>query len=171
MFALLRELKTDPKWSNMKCIFVVTEGKRVAAKERFEFYGFKDIVLTERLSKEYNHYLATCKYLITDNSFPPYFYKREEQVYMNTWHGTPLKTLGKSEKSTRRSFANIQKNYLASDYALFPNEYTKDVFFDDYYLRHLFANKVLQMNYPRNEVFYRDDTLRIRERYASLKVI
>ena len=164
MFALLRELKTDPKWSNMKCIFVVTEGKREAAKERFEFYGFKDIVLTERLSKEYNQYLATCKYLITDNSFPPYFYKREEQVYMNTWHGTPLKTLGKSEKSTRRSFANIQKNYLASDYALFPNEFTKDVFFDDYYLRHLFANKVLQMNYPRNEVFYREDTLGIREK-------
>ena len=37
--------------------------------------------------------LATSKNLINDTSFMPYFIKRDEQRYLNTWHGTPLKTL------------------------------------------------------------------------------
>ena len=58
---------------------------------------------------------------MTDNTFPPYFNKRDEQVFLKTWHGTPLKTLGKSNKSSLSSLANVQKNYLMSDYALLPN--------------------------------------------------
>lgn len=164
MFALLRELKTNLKWKDMKCVFVVTEGTKETAPKRMAEYGFEDIIYVERLSKQYNRYLATCRVLATDNSFPPYFHKRDDQVYLSTWHGTPLKTLGTSEKSTRRSFANIQRNYLMADYALFPNDYTKDVFFDDYCLRYIFRNQVLKCNYPRNEVFYREDPLGIREK-------
>lgn len=35
--------------------------------------------------------LASCKYLINNVTFPQYFIKREGQIYINTWHGTPLK--------------------------------------------------------------------------------
>ena len=40
----------------------------------------------------------TAKYLFNDTSFLWYFVKKEGQVYFNTWHGTPFKTLGKSIK-------------------------------------------------------------------------
>ena len=52
------------------------------------------------------------------------------------------------------SLANIQKNYLMSDYALFPNEFTYNVFMEDYYLKDIFKGKSLIANYPRNYVFY-----------------
>ena len=92
MFAMLKELCENPRWSEYKPCFVVTEQTKAKAQKRMEFYGFKNVLLTVRDSKEYCKILATAKYIMTDNSFPPYFNKREGQVFLNTWHGTPLKT-------------------------------------------------------------------------------
>lgn len=152
MFALIRELKSNEKFCGFNAVFVVTEETKEAADKRFKEYKY-DVELVIRNSKRYKEYLATCKYLFTDNSFPPYFCKRENQVYLNTWHGTPLKTLGKSDLKNAKSLANIQKNYLMSDYALFPNEFCRDVFMDDYMLENIFKGEILLSDYPRNSVF------------------
>ena len=154
MFAMLKELCENKRWASYKPVFVVTAATLEKAKARMAFYGFRDVILSVRDSKSYLKYLATAKYLMTDNTFPPYFNKREGQVYLNTWHGTPLKTLGKSNKSSLASLANVQKNYLSSDYALFPNEFTRDVFMNDYDLAPVFKNKSFIGNYPRNYIFY-----------------
>ena len=152
MFALLREICENPRWSRLRPVFVVTKGTMDQARERFEFYGYKP-ELVVRNTERYCQVLATAAILITDNSFPPYFLKREGQVYLNTWHGTPLKTLGKSELQNVKSMANLQKNYLMSDYALFPNEFTRDVFMKDYMLEYLYRGQVVLCDYPRNSIF------------------
>ncbi len=157
MFAMLKELQTNPRWAEYTSVFVVTQKTMEKAKARMNFYGFKKAKLAVRGSEDYLKYLATAKFIMTDNTFPPYFNKREEQVFLNTWHGTPLKTLGKSNKSSLNSIANVQKNYLMSDYALFPNEFTRDVFMNDYDLRNIFSGKSLIANYPRNYIFYDAD--------------
>ena len=154
MFSMLNEINSNERFSEYKTVFVVTKDTLEKAKKRMAFYGFDRVILAVRDSKEYCRYLATAKYLMTDNSFPPYFIKREGQVFLNTWHGTPLKTLGKSDKSNNASLANIQKNYLMSDYALFPNEFTRRVFMEDYDLKYVFSQKSLIANYPRNYIFY-----------------
>lgn len=163
MFSMLKEIMTNPEWKDYKAVFSVTEDTAKSAKARMDFYGFERVVVSLRNSDEYCKYLATAKYLMTDNSFPPYFNKRDGQVFLNTWHGTPLKTLGKSDKSFIGSTSNIQKNYLMSDYALFPNCFTKSVFMEDYDLKHIFSNVSLIANYPRNYIFYN------REQGESLK--
>ena len=154
MFSMLREICKNPKYTDYTCVFTVTENTLSKAEKRMSFYGFDRVILAVRNSNEYKKYLATAKYLMTDNSFPPYFFKREEQVFLNTWHGTPLKTLGMSDKSNPASLANIQKNFLMSDIALFPNEFTKNVFFEDYDIKNIFKGKSLIAPYPRNYVFY-----------------
>ena len=154
MFSMLNELNTNKRWSEYKTVYVVTENTLEKAKSRMAFYGFEGVILAVRNSREYCKLLATAKYLMTDNSFPPYFCKRKEQVFLNTWHGTPLKTLGKSDKSNTGSPANIQKNYMMCDYALFPNEFTKNVFFKDYDLEYVFNGRSLVANYPRNYILY-----------------
>lgn len=154
MFSMLKELNTNSRWQDYRTVFVVTDDTYEAAQKRMEFYGFSKVILTVRNSKAYCKYLAVAKYLMTDNSFPPYFNKRDEQVFLNTWHGTPLKTLGKSDKSNMASLANIQKNYLMSDYALFPNTFTCNVFMEDYDLKNIFKGNYLIANYPRNYIFY-----------------
>ncbi len=154
MFAMLKELCENPKWAEYKPVLVVTEKTQQKAKARAELYGFKGVSFAVRDSKSYCKYLATAKYILTDNTFPPYFNKREGQIFLNTWHGTPLKTLGKANKSSLASLANVQKNYLMSDYALFPNEFTRQVFMRDYDLSSIFTNVSFIGNYPRNYIFY-----------------
>ncbi len=57
----------------------------------------------------------------------PYFIKRKEQIYINTWHGTPLKTLGLDIKDANiADHKNIQRNFLHTDYMLMPNKFTAD---------------------------------------------
>ncbi len=154
MFALVKELATNPAFMEYQVVLAVTKQTLAKAKERLAFYGCRRVEMTIRNSKAYCKYLATAKYLFTDNTFPPYFHKRHGQVYCNTWHGTPLKTLGFANKETLHSVNNIQKNFLAADYALFPNEFTRQVFMKDYALEHIFRGQSVVANYPRNGVFY-----------------
>lgn len=156
MFAMVRELCKNPDYQDYKAVFVVSEDNEKDAAERFAFYGCS-VETVIRNSDEYKRYLAISKYLMTDNSFPPYFSKRVGQVYLNTWHGTPLKTLGKSDIRNAKSLANIQKNYLMCDYALFPNEFCKNVFMKDYMLENIYKGDVVLADYPRNRAFLDHD--------------
>lgn len=152
MFALLKEIEYHDIWGNIIPFFVVTNETKEKATDRFSRYGFKRVQLLVRGSKEYQEKLAVSKYLVTDNSFPIYFSKRDEQVYLNTWHGTPLKYLGRSDIKNAVSLGNIQKNYFSCDYALFPNVHTKNVFMQDYMLERTFQGNILMADYPRNSV-------------------
>ena len=140
MYAILKELCTNKKYADYKVYFVVTNDTREALLSRLSFYNFTSVHLVERNSKEYMRLLATCKYLITDNSFPPYYIKKKEQVMLNTWHGTPLKTLGRCDIENSSSISNVQKNFAMSDYILFPNKYTRDIFMEDYCLKNVLNN-------------------------------
>lgn len=108
-------------------------------------------------SDKYFEILGTAKYIINNVSLPLCFIKRPEQVYMNTWHGTPLKTLGKNMKQGIESMFNIQHNFLQSSYLLFPNEYTKDCMMKDYNLDKLFTYKTVVEGYPRNTIFAKEE--------------
>ena len=43
---------------------------------------------------EWMRRLATSSVIINNNNFPHYFRKAEGQIYIQTWHGTPLKKIG-----------------------------------------------------------------------------
>ncbi len=45
-------------------------------------------------SPAYDRHLADGGLLVNNATFPPPFSKRPGQVYVNTWHGTPLKKMG-----------------------------------------------------------------------------
>lgn len=115
--------------------------------------GLKKVKLVELKTKKYHKIMATAKYLINNVSFPICFVSRPGQIYLNTWHGTPLKTLGKKMKKGIESMTNIQHNFLQADYNLYPNKFTKDVMMEDYNLDKLFTKKTIIGGYPRNAIF------------------
>lgn len=47
-----------------------------------------------RYTAEWYQALGTSRYLVNNNTFPVFFRKRPGQVYLQTWHGTPLKRIG-----------------------------------------------------------------------------
>ena len=107
--------------------------------------------------------LASAKYLINDATFPNYWIKKKGQVYINTWHGTPLKAMGRKVHNDV-FFGNVQKNLVNADYLLYPNIFTKDVMIRDYMLENISSNSYILCGYPRNTVFFdRDAEKKIRE--------
>lgn len=114
-------------------------------------------------SYRYYKVLATAGYLVNDNTLVYCFIKREEQIYLNTWHGTPLKTLGKKSKSEYHAIGNAQKTFLDADYVVYPNEFTMNHMVEDYMVGNIGRFTPLLTGYPRNAVFY-DKSVRDRLR-------
>lgn len=107
-----------------------------------------------RNSKEYCKALAEAKYLINNVSFPTYFMRKPEQIYLNTWHGTPLKGLGRNIKDNPISIGNVQRNFMHATHLLFPNEYTFDIIRKDYMIEKFYNGKYILAGYPKNDIFF-----------------
>ena len=122
-------------------------------QKTIDAYGLK-VQLVDIHSKEYAKALATCGYLVNNSSFPSYFIRRDGQHYMQTWHGTPLKTLGKMMPYDIETMYNVQHNFLQADMLTFPNYFTRDVIMRDYNLTDLYTGRVVMCGYPRNSVFF-----------------
>ena len=166
-FAMLRCIRRLPEYDDYKVFFSVMPDMAAAAAARCESYGFKNVTILVNGSDEYKTALARSKYLITDNSFSIYFIKRDEQVYVNTWHGTPLKALGRTDIRNSTSLANVQSNFLKADYLLHPNTFTRDIMMKDYMVERLFGNRTVVMDYPRNDALCSNDFCdEIRAKYG-----
>ena len=128
VYALFTQLIEEKQLKSAKFYWVTTSlDNEMIKKIKTTYSEYSNIYFIKYESKQYFELLATCKFLINDTSFMPYFNKREEQVYVNTWHGTPLKTLGLDIKNAQLSdHKNIQRNFLHTDYMLMPNQFTAD---------------------------------------------
>ena len=104
-------------------------------------------------SEEYAKLLATAGLMINNSSFPSYIVRREGQKYLQTWHGTPWKTLGCSMKGELASIHNSQHNFIQASHLLFPNEFTKETMMHDYVLNDIYTGKVITYGYPRCAMF------------------
>jgi CDP-glycerol glycerophosphotransferase len=116
-------------------------------------------------SAAYLRALATSKYLINNSNFPAYFRKAPGQVYLQTWHGTPLKRLGRDIAQN-----NLTKSYLdtmdreakAWDFLISPNAFCTEIFPSCFG----YSGEILETGYPRNDKLSTStaaDRQRIRE--------
>lgn len=153
--AILRTLCEDEEFARFK--IYVSVRKNTASQISSQWSGVRNaenrVHTVEFDSRKYFKILASAGYLINDNTFCPVFMKKPGQRYLNTWHGTPLKTLGKAIKGERFAIGNAQRNFLQADLLLYPNEYTRDIFMRDYMIENFGTAHVAVTGYPRNEVF------------------
>lgn len=153
--AILKEFLKRDDAKNFTIYFATNDKKRDEAF--IKSIGLKGIHLVDITTFEYTKILATSKYLINNSSFPVFFTRRKEQIYLQTWHGTPLKTLGKKMRMGIESMYNVQHNFLQANYIMFPNEFTKEAMMGDYNLENLYTGKVVMNGYPRNSIFMDKD--------------
>lgn len=114
--------------------------------------NWTNIELIEYNSKEYVYNLATAEFLINDTTFWSYFNKRPEQIYINIWHGTPLKCLGKAMEVD--GFGNVQKNFMASNFLVVSNDYTKEKIAENYNLKNISSTNIVVAPSPRNSILF-----------------
>lgn len=101
-------------------------------------------------SREWLNLLATAKYLVNNTSFPWYFRKVSGQVYLQTWHGTPLKRLNRDIPGN-----NLTASYLNTmdreasywDALISPSKYCTDIFPSAFN----YSGKIIESGYPRND--------------------
>ncbi|UTI85594.1 CDP-glycerol glycerophosphotransferase family protein [Mammaliicoccus sciuri] len=144
-YALFESLILDPEYKNYRHIWVIN----TLTLETEKYKNNENVIFVKVNSDEYLYYLAKAKYLINNTSFPPYFCKRKNQVYLNTWHGTPLKTLGIDMNGPIDQLKNIQRNFLQTDYLLSPNEFTTEKLVYSHNLDGIYTGEILEVGYPR----------------------
>lgn len=106
-------------------------------------------------SAGYYRALATTKYLVNNVTFPPLFDKRDEQVYLNTWHGTPLKRMGRDIGTPYAQIANTVANFQAADLLLSSGEYMTRTMYERAY--GVATDRVLEIGSPRVDVQFPPD--------------
>lgn len=155
MFYLLKELRNNREYDDYKIYIPVKENRIEEFKTKIDNYGIKNYKLIKDNTRKSTTILSKAKYIFTDTSMEVFYVKKPGQIYVNTWHGTPLKTLGKSVANDYYTISNVQKNFLLADYLLYPNEYMKDIMIRDYMLD-IRNNKICMLGYPRNSIFFKE---------------
>lgn len=168
VFYIVKYLCSSEKYRDFKVYLACRREKKQEFTQKLNAYNIKNVELLELHSNHYYKAIASAKYLINDNTFLPFYQKKEGQVYINTWHGTPLKSLGRKIKNDAENIGNAQKNFVIADYILFPNEYTMEHIVEDYMICNIAQGKIVYGGYPRNEIFFDDE--RRRELRTSLNL-
>lgn len=153
IFSLLKIL--DRSYSDrFRLYLTIVPEKKERIQSLLSQYGVKHVKLVKAKSLKYFKLLAKAKYLITDTSFTTTYIKKKGQIILNTWHGTPLKVMGRDVEDSAYSMGNIERNLLFSDYLLYPNEYMKEKMVSAYMLDGVFKGTILNEGYPRNCIFF-----------------
>ena len=109
----------------------------------------------KRFSREFYKEVARSKYWIINGRQAARLRKREEQIVISTWHGTPLKKLGLDMGNVYTEDPKIKASYVDVarkwDYLISPNHYTTEIYrsaFD-------YEGIIIEEGYPRNDILYK----------------
>ena len=111
-----------------------------------------------RSTEAYWEALARSAYLVSNDDMPTGYQKRAGQIYLQTWHGTPLKRIGFDAGTLQSVNGARYLDHLAADIAkwdmlLSPNPVSTPI------LRRAFRfdGEILESGYPRNDVLATND--------------
>ncbi|MGA0566490.1 CDP-glycerol glycerophosphotransferase family protein [Rathayibacter sp. KR2-224] len=147
--AIFRGLIADPEFADFRHVWAIA-GRNAAPELMREFADDERVSFVTYRSSAYYKALATSQYLVSNATFPAEFSKRAGQVYLNTWHGTPLKQMGFDMPGGALDSANTLRNFLAADFLLAANEFMAERMYEDAYrLRNIYTGRIITEGYPR----------------------
>lgn len=156
-YAIFLDLLNDPMYKEYSHCWVVKEGSNLEMIRKYEGYSNVSFVVLD--SDEYIRSVFSAKYIINNNLVSYYHIRREGQVYVNTWHGTPLKTLAKDITGViqRHRIMSSQKEMFQASYLVMPNRYTTNKMLESYDVADLFSHKIAEIGYPRVDFIHNTD--------------
>ncbi|WP_169796938.1 glycosyltransferase [Janibacter corallicola] len=155
-YAIFRHLVAAPDMGHLRHVWVVADPeRRRRAREHVRSLGLAEgsVRIVGRRTPGYFRHLATAGYLVTNSTFPAELGKRPGQTYVNTWHGTPLKSMGYDTPDGALGAANVIRNFLAADHLVSSGPYMTDTMYRGAYrLEGLAPGSVLEVGQPRTDV-------------------
>ena len=122
----------------------------------------KRLTIVKTNSKDYYKYLSIAKYWIVNSIIDEGIIKKKNQVYVQCWHGTPLKklrydievngaVLNTIEEIRKRNDRDARK----FDYFISPSKYCTEKFTSAFNLKALGKeNIIIEKGYPRNDFLF-----------------
>lgn len=119
-----------------------------------------DARIVKYRSFKYFYLLCTSKYWVSNCKLPSYYVKKKNQIYIQTWHGTPLKKLASDIENNKNktfyrseiSWNEMIKSYDIDtrryNYFISPNKYSTEIFKRCFKLD---ENIIKEIGYPRND--------------------
>ncbi|PEQ82867.1 CDP-glycerol--glycerophosphate glycerophosphotransferase [Bacillus sp. AFS006103] len=155
-YAIFKYLIHNPEYKDFQHIWSVSSFEDLASVIN-QFKELTNVTFVKRNSKEYIKALATSKYLINNSTFQSFYIHKRDQIYINTWHGTPLKSMGFDIPGNPSISQNVVRNFLNADYLISPNEHTTNMFLDSYKLNGVYNGEVIEEGYPRIDLTFHTD--------------
>ncbi|GIO23408.1 hypothetical protein J11TS1_19890 [Oceanobacillus sp. J11TS1] len=125
-----------------------------ADRRHLNIFQEKNLPYVKRLSLKWIFLMARAKYWVINTRLPLWIKKPRKTVYLQTWHGTPLKKLGVDIDDVQMPGTDTEKykkNFVEEaskwDYLVSPNRYSTDIFKRAFQ----FEKEVLETGYPRND--------------------
>lgn len=167
--AVYLELQNNPDYSDYKFIWAFKEPQKYAFLSEN-----KNTEIVKFGTREYENAVISAKYWISNFRMPDHIYPKKNQVYVECWHGTPLKLLGydiKSSDNAMNTKSEIVYRYKEDAdkfrFLLSPSDFTTKVFKSAWGLKN--NDKILQVGYPRNDYLYNytnEDVIKIKQRLS-----
>lgn len=150
--AIFRELVNAPDLDHLRHVWAIKDPERhpeVVA----ELSAMPRVSVVKRGSLAYYRHLATAGHLVNNATFPVTFDKRPGQVYLNTWHGTPLKSMGFDEPAGAAATHNVLRNFLQADYVLTGSPYMTETMYEGAYRLDNIASRlrIIEEGNPRTD--------------------
>ncbi|OUC51525.1 CDP-glycerol:glycerophosphate glycerophosphotransferase [Eggerthia catenaformis] len=108
--------------------------------------------IVKRFSRKYAYYMGIAKYFVFNTRQPLWFRKREEQIFLETWHGTPLKRLAFDQEEVTAASPSYKTQFYRQkqewDFLIAANKFSSDVFRSCF----MYDGPMLETGYPRNDL-------------------
>lgn len=138
--AIFEELRHEPDlefvWTSADGQFPPPEGARTVLKN----------------SREHYEALARARVVVANSRMHPWYRKPDGQTYLQTWHGTPLKTLAFDlttlTEHRGRGWQEITVDVAQWDVLISPNPYTTRIMRRAY----RYDGAIWEIGYPRNDL-------------------
>lgn len=147
-YAIFKALISDKRKANLIHVWSINDIERVPPKYR----NLDNVIFVKRGTEDYARFLGIAKYIINSTTLPYMFVKRDEQVYVNIWHGTPYKKMGRFSSSDSHLRGNVTRNLLIADYLFHDNEYSEEKLLESYDVKDLVKHKSFVTGYPRTDL-------------------
>ena len=153
--AIYEEMINNSKYDDFKFVWCF---KKPITKEYIP--ALSRAIMVKYNSLEYYKYYSKAKYLVSNSRIPEAIKPRDGQVYIQTWHGTPLKRLGydltTEGGNALNSLKDMQNKYKADaerySYLLSPSKFCTEKFTSCFNLKENNPNcTIIEEGYPRND--------------------
>ena len=171
--AIYESMIKDPRFSDFRYIWVLRDSEKTEVYPQLQ--GVDTVARTDR---DYYSKVASAKYVITNSNLDYGITKASGQIFLQTWHGTPLKRLrcdieaeyGNAINSIEEIHSKNDIDAVRYDYFISPSPFASDRFRSAFDLEKLGKSDIIiETGYPRNDILYNyteDDVCRIKEELA-----